>query len=158
MRFLPYENYILTSRFSPQELRNILNEKVERKAPRIPLLSLLDQEDRYEGTINQQSFNIRRISYQNACLPNIYGQVTKHKDGSLIHIKMQMNVFVYFLTGIFLLVTTIVGIKGILNDPINFLFLLPILLYVVSLLFFKYESRAGKQFLEEVLEAEEVRK
>jgi len=170
-KYLPYENYILTSSINKEEIISRLQENISIKYhTAFQKKQNTICEKPYEGTINENNFLIHRvIDYRNSFLPIISGEITSKLTGSEIHIKMQLNKFtrifislwlgIIFLVCIGMTVALIVNFSKIANQEFRLAGLIPFGMLVFGLLLtilgFKTESAKSKIFLEELLEGKE---
>lgn len=163
-KYLPKEDLVFFSPLKKEEvlvrLANILEPE---KIFRIRFLGLGRQAGKfYEGWITNDSFDMRRIiGYKNSFLPRISGTVEDTSGGSLIHVKMRLQVFVLIfmivwmsLAGLAAVICTMVLIKSTVFEPF---LLIPIGMFVfgyaLSMGAFKYESRRTKEDLKHFFEA-----
>lgn len=111
----------------------------------------------FEGTLEQKSFNIRRIlHYRNSFLPVILGTIQEKSDYTSIHVRMRLHgvVITFLVIWLFIVVTTL---SGFVFNPAIFedrrlsvmLFFIP-LTYVISIFFFQREARKARRYLEEL--------
>jgi hypothetical protein len=146
MRFLPYENLTYHSPLSEAET--------------IQNLSTLIRSGQYSGTVNRQSFTIQRvIRYRNSFLPQIKGTVQSDFGGTVITIKMRLNLLVLIFLGIWIggvifvpLGTFIASDKSgtaIPLIPLGMLFFA----YLLTVLAFKFESNKAKKDLQQLWKA-----
>jgi hypothetical protein len=128
--FLPIDRVYYNTDLSPKEVV----EKVQ---------TILEPGSRYYAkSIESNKFKIRRcISYRNDFLPIVEGYIEPHKKGSKVTINMQPDIFVLIFIPIFLIV-----ILGFAFTKFHFF----LLVYLLILVFFKYESFIAKKDLEEL--------
>lgn len=163
MKFLPTENITYKTRLREDEVIKRLGEIVEpEKTFRFGMFSS-GSTRQYEGQINGQIFNIKRIiSYRNSFLPRISGTIEKSYDGTIIKIKMKLHIIVVvFLCvwcggvglGCFVFLTQAFG-----NSEFNAATLIPfgLLLFVYGMTMggFKFESHKSKKYLQTIFEAD----
>jgi len=167
-KYLPYENYILTSSLNKEEITNRLQENVSLKYySTFQKKQNTISEKPYEGTIDENKFLINRvIDYRNSFLPVISGEITSKLSGSEIHIKMQLNTFTKIFISIWLGIISLVCIgmtfaliinfSKIANQEFRPASLIPFGMLAFGLLLtilsFKAESSKSKIFLEKLLE------
>ena len=83
MNFLPHENLTYKTHLSKKEIIRRLRYETEPKQL-IRIGSIFGRHKEYEGTINENSFEISRIiSYRNSFLPRIKGEIEESKAGKL---------------------------------------------------------------------------
>jgi hypothetical protein len=163
-KYLPKEDLVFFSPLKKEEVLVRLADILEpEKIFRIRFLGLGRQAGKfYEGSITNDSFDMRRIiGYKNSFLPKISGTVEDTSGGSLVHVKMRLQVFVLIfmivwmtLVGIAALVCTIVLLA---SGKFNPFLLIPIGMflfgYALSMGAFKYESGSTKEDLKQFFEA-----
>lgn len=95
MKFLPTENITYKTRLKEDEIIRRLSDCIEpEKTFRFGIFSSGSTKS-YEGKINGQTFNIKRIiSYRNSFLPRINGVIERDFDGLTIKVKMRLHTFV----------------------------------------------------------------
>ncbi len=167
-QFLPFENYVITTNLSVEEVVERLSFNVEPEKM-FTLTFLRSSSMPYEGNFDGNSFKISRIiSYKNSFLPVILGEFKSFDGKTEIKIKMRMVIFVMIfmsfwlgMVSLFCVGITIVGIsqlKSIFQNGFSPFFLIPYVMftfgYLMTYLAFKYESKKSKQFLAELFEAE----
>lgn len=163
MNFLPKETLIFKTKLKEDEVISRLSQSVEpEKLIRSGLFGSTNTKP-YEGTITGKNFSIRRIiKYRNSFLPRILGSVEQDIQGTSIKVKMRLHIFVLCflfiwcsgaLIGLFFMAKNVVDNKGF--DP---WFFMPIgmllLVYVLTIAAFKYESGKAKNDLKTLFEAE----
>ena len=172
IKYLPFENYTITSPLPVDEIRKIIAENIEPKKSFRFLLSQNNYSRLYHGKITGNRFTMRRnIYYQNSFLPVITGCFGSYLSETFIKIKMRPSfstiIFMSFWLGVvgliflLLLMAELFKAKGIVQD--NFLlgiattFILFLFGWSLSYFGFKYESKKSKAFLSELLEGQEVK-
>ena len=166
MNFLPFENITYKTSLMEDEIIKRLSDCVEtQKTFRIDVFSGGAGKP-YEGKINSQAFNIKRIiNYRNSFLPRITGNIESDFDGIKIYVKMRLHVFVVVFLSVW---CGIIGIGSITflwhayyNSEVNFAALIPfgMLIFVYGLTTggFKYESNKSKRDLQEIFQAEIIK-
>ncbi len=159
MKFIPYENYYLTTDLTPEEVSRRLSLNIE--PPKITFFNL-NRKSLYEGYITNGKFEISRIiRYRNGWLPSINGEVFVSNDGkTTVHIVMSLSSYGYVFSIPWFAVVFLAGyfiIKQMIRenafDPKS-LFLVPFSLigYGMLLAAFKIESRKSKRFFEKVVD------
>ena len=165
MKFLPAENIIYKTRLKPKEIIKRLADSIEpAKTFRFRLFGS-NSAKAYEGQINGQAFEIKRIiNYRNSFLPRITGSIEQEYDGTTVKVKMRLHVLVL---GFLCIWCCVVGFFCI--SILSFIvrsreFSLPTLIpfgmllfaYVLTLASFKYESKKSKKDFEAMLETEAI--
>lgn len=163
MKFLPTESVTFKTKLKEDEIISRLSQILEpEKFIRSGLLGSSNTKP-YEGKITGNNFSIKRIiNYRNSFLPRILGTVEKDIQGNSIKVKMRLQIFVIIFIivwcsgafmGLFFITKNVIANKGF--DP---WFFMPIgmllLVYVLIIAAFKYESRKAKNDLKTLFEAE----
>ena len=165
---LPFEDYMLTTRLSINEIIKRLNDNTEEK--RSFSFSTLGQNyiKPYSGQITGSTFTMsRNISYRNSFLPVITGQITASNGQTQVHIKMRpvliVLIFISFWLGIVglaciaILLTGLLQFKEILQNGFSSATLIPFGMFAFGCLLthfaFKTESKKSKKFLAKLLES-----
>jgi hypothetical protein len=165
-KILPFEDYIITSNLSVEQVKSRLSEKIMPKTRSIFTVFAGDTDKPYQGVIYGNSFEVSRIiAYKNSFLPIINGDIFPYKDQTNIKIKMAPNrtvlVLWYGLTFIASLSMTVLsGIFGPMQSKgtalpfagAELLIFVPVFL-IVPLVAFKTESKKSKKFLSALFEA-----
>lgn len=167
--YLPFENYVLTTALSPDEVRTRLSNIIApKKGFRLTLFKRTTEKP-YEGEISVNSFCINRIiHYKNSFLPLIKGEIALAGDKTTIKIKMRPATFVLVFMSFWLgtvalvcLTILVMGVlrwKQILHSGFSPMLLIPygMLLFgsLLSYFAFKTESKKSKAFISLLLEAE----
>jgi hypothetical protein len=165
-KFLPFENYVLTSKLTPAEVHNCLSGQIE--SPKSFSFSLLHRESNkpYEGEILENTFTIQRIiDYRNSFLPIIKGNISTSLGETYIKITMRPAIFVMIFISFWLGIIGIVclcmlwaGIRQI--DQISMDGFSPVVLipfgmfmfgYLLTIFGFKVEAKKSKAFLASLL-------
>lgn len=169
-KYLPFENYVLISELSAEELTKRLAANIEPKRNvRFPG-SNKNSNKPYEGQISGDSFTITRvIDYRNSFLPVITGHISATPRKTQINVKMQPTTFVLAfislwlgIVGLVCLGTIVAGViqfKHHLRDGFSPAVLVPfgmfLLGYLLTILSFKAESKNAKYFLERLFEGQQ---
>ena len=95
MNILPYKSYVIHSEKTSNEISQaLLNQCSEIKYG----LSRADKSKPLVGWCKNNKFKFRRaISYRNSFLPIAVGTISNIKEGSIIEIRLRMNLFVICL-------------------------------------------------------------
>ncbi len=163
MIFLPTETLTFKTKLKQDEIISRLSQSVEpEKLIRSGLFGSANTKP-YEGKITGYTFSIKRIiKYRNSFLPRILGSVEQDIQGTSIKVKMRLQIFVIvFLIvwcsgafiGLFFIAKNVVISKQFdpwLFMPIGIL----LLVYILALAAFKYESGKSKNDLTTLFEAE----
>ncbi len=161
---LPYEDYVIKSDLSVEEVNFRLNENIAPKDKSIFSAFSKNTTKLYKGELYGNRFNISRvISYQNSFLPTITGDIFTLKGFTHIKLKMNPNRIILIIWYIaipimwFLMLSfnnlfeTVSTKSNLPFADIVFKFL-PIILLLTPLIAFKIESRKSKKFLSSLLE------
>jgi hypothetical protein len=159
-RFLPIENYTLTSRLSAQEIHDKVYAIIPNKQRGVA------SAHSYSGTVGNHSFKIsREINYRNSFLPVIEGKITESAGHTQIAVRMRLPlpvlIFLCVWMGLLSIPCLLIGLAGFLYvtrhgfRPFEPMLLIPfgMLLFGWALAFFafKAESMKSKNFLEKLL-------
>lgn len=171
-KYLPFENYVLTTRLSAQEVTKRLTDNIDTRKG-IHLSSLPSNLRKpYKGQIAGSTFKMSRIiHYKNSFLPQIKGQISTFLNDTQISIKMRPVTFVLIFMSLWLGIVALVclsilllalfKLSQILHNGFSPSFLIPfgMLIFgaVVPTYSFKSESKKAKEFLEQLLEGQENR-
>ncbi|UAY50817.1 hypothetical protein [Ferruginibacter albus] len=170
MKFLPFENYTITTTLSQQEILKRIADNIEPKRSYRFTFFRPKANVAYEGKIVQNTFSINRIIYyRNSFIPLIKGNVTAFSDHTEVHIKMQLRYFTLLFVAIWLGFTGMIcssiisfismDTYAIFKGKIPSILILPfgmfILGYLITILNFTIESKRSKKFLARLLEAGE---
>lgn len=169
-KYLPFENYVLTTELSIDEVYKKLSDNIEpKKTFRISMFNNNSTKP-YEGEITKNSFNISRIiSYRNSFLPIIHGEISTFLGKTQINIKMRPVIFVLIfmsfwlgIVGLVCLVTLLFGLLSfsqILQKGFSPMLLIPFVMFILGSLLtnlaFKAESKKSKEFLATLLIGQE---
>src|SRR5258708_29873212 len=99
MNIFPYENFYITTKLKPIEVQNRLQEAVRPDSGYV--ISFRGSypagaNSPFKGYAINGVFGFKpNIIYRNAFLPQIKGSTEPHGEGSRIHIKMTLYVFVW---------------------------------------------------------------
>jgi hypothetical protein len=170
-KFLPVENYTLSSKLTVEEVRKRIANNIEpKKNFRFSLISNSYSKP-YEGSITGNSFTISRvINYRNSFLPEITGTISSFIGQTQVKIKMQPVTFVLVFISLwlglvgFVCFIVLIGItfqyQEIFKDGASPFSLIPFAMFVFGCLLtyfaFKKESKKSKAFLAALLEGEEI--
>jgi hypothetical protein len=166
-KILPFENYLLKTNLSADEVLGRIKNSIENKKPfRFSILKD-DYTKPYTGQIIGRTFKMtRNINYRNSFLPNIYGQITSFLGITTVKIKMRPNMIVLAFISLWLgtvgliCITILFGVlfksKFIAKDTPLIALFMPFLMfatvYLMTYFGFKVESKKSKKFLDEILE------
>ncbi len=169
-KYLPFENYVLTTKLSAEEVYKRLSENIEpKKTFRLSKFNH-NATKPYEGEISGNSFSISRIiSYRNSFLPAIHGEISTFPGQTQIQIKMRpftiVLIFMSFWLGIVGLICVGMLLMGffriaeILKTGFSPILLIPFGMFIFGCLLvnlaFKAESRKSKEFLAALLSGQE---
>jgi len=159
MKFLPFENITYHTQLSGTEVIKRLSENLEPRD--FSLVSLLDNRKTYRGSIEKNSFNIRRKDRRiNLFIPTVKGEFWEDSTRTTMKIKIRLNTFVIIFTTAWIVSLLIqLGIEAVtsletLRIPFLIIpFLVIIFGYVLTTVMFKYESIGTKRHLAKLFEA-----
>jgi len=164
IKYLPFENLTYRTNLDYEEVLLRINAVVHpKKTYRVTGLFGRHTGKPYEGEVSGNKFKINRIiNYRNSFLPQIYGEISKQKNGTLIKLRMKLHALVLFFTIILCGVTGVIFLAQLIEiftvggfslslfgTLAMFLFV-----YLLTTLGFKYESSKSKKYFALLLEAE----
>ena len=161
---LPFENYILTTNLSVDEVLKRLNENIEHKKSFSFSLFGTKFTKSYTGQIIGTSFKMERnINYRNSFLSQILGQISSGFGQTQVHIKMRLEISVLIFMSIWLGIAGFMCIMIAIFCISDGIFPFPIILplpffafgYLITYFGFKTESKKSKEFLAQLLEGDE---
>ena len=165
---LPFENYVLKTRLSPEEVLKRIDDNIQQNPDTGFFIFSQNYSKPYTGQIIGNSFAMRRnINYRNSFLPVIKGQVTTFVGQTQVNIKMRPETIVLIFISIWLgiaglvcIVILLIGIlelKQVLKNGISPELLIPFGMLVFGCLLthfaFKIESKKSKEFLATLLQS-----
>lgn len=169
-KYLPFEDYVLTTKLSVEEIKKRLADNIEpKKAFRYAGFNNKVSKP-FEGQLVGDTFTISRIiNYRNSFLPVVNGSMSTFIGKTAIHIKMQPITFALIFIGIWLgfmglacvgiILIGLFKLQHILQNGFSPFFLIPFGMFifgcVLTTLAFKAESKKAKAFLVQLFEAEE---
>ncbi len=170
-KYLPFENYILSTKLSATEIYKRLSNNIEPK--RTFRFSPFNRNSTkpYEGEIYENTFSMSRIiNYRNSFLPIIRGDISIFAGQTQINIKMRpvtfALIFISFWLGVVglicvgMLLSGLLQIRQLVKTGFSPMLLIPfgmfIFGYLLMTLAFKAESGKSKKFLVTLLEAQET--
>jgi len=170
-KFLPVENYVMTSKLPVEEIKRRLADNIEPKTNVGSAGFNKSLNKTYEGQILRDSFTISRIiNYRNSFLPVITGHISTFLNETQINVKMRPVTFILIfislwlgIVGIVCLGIILVGIiqfKHVLQNGFSPMILIPFGMFLfgwmLTTLAFKAESRKSREFLERLFETQET--
>lgn len=165
MKFLPFENYILSTSYTIEEAQRRLLENLEPE--RSWTYFMRNDTKPYKGKITENRFSISRIiRYRNSFLPVITGKFSTKKGQTEINIRMRLHLFTLIfmsfwlgMVGIFciiLIVSTLINVGHLFKQEFSPMVLIPfgmfIFGYSLITVAFKAESNKSKKFLAQLFE------
>ena len=169
-KFLPFENYVITSRLPVEEVRKRLADNIEpKKSLRLSVFNR-DSNKPYEGQILGDTFTISRIiNYRNSFLPVITGHISTFLGKTQINVKMRLVIFVLIFISFWLgsieliclgiILVGLIRFKQVLQNGFSPMILIPFGMFLFGCLLtifaFKAESKKSKYFLEKLFEGQE---
>jgi hypothetical protein len=169
--FLPYENYMLLTNLSPEEVGRRISANIEPRLTGVFSEFTRNNTKPYQGVCARNKFEISRIiNYRNSFIPVISGEVSSYLGvESRIHIKMKPHSFVIVFMCIWL------GFGGLFcllilsnmfrpemrpDKELSIGEVIPFVMFIGGCLLFslpfKFESKKSKLFLAELLEGHEI--
>lgn len=170
-KYLPIENYVLTTKLSPQEVHNRIAANIEPKAGIRLSLIPRNASKPYEGQIYNNQFTINRIiDYKNSFLPIIKGSISTYLGQTQIAITMKPYTFVLIFMGVWMggIMIACLGISiavatkanGFFDNKLSFLIFVPFIMLLFGALLthfaFKMESKKARSFLANLLQGTEI--
>lgn len=169
-KYLPFENYVLTTNLSADEVYQRLSDIIEpKKTFRLSMFNRNSTKP-YEGEISRNSFTISRIiSYRNSFLPIIHDDISTLFGQTQIQIKMRPETFVVIFMSLWLgavglacigmLLRGLFQIRQILQTGFSPMLLIPFGMFIfgclLTILAFKEESKKSKKNLATLLSGQE---
>ncbi len=169
-KYLPFENYVITSKLSVEEVKTRLASNIEpKKSLRLSVFNRGSNKP-YEGEILGDTFTICRIiNYRNSFLPVITGHISTFTDKTQINVKMRPVTFVLLFISLWLgivglvclgiILAGLIQLKQILQNGFSPMILIPFGMFLfgclLTTLAFKAESKKSKEFLEQIFEGQE---
>lgn len=169
-KYLPFENYVLTSKLSIEEVTRRLADNIEpKKSFRFSGFNKSSNKP-YEGQILGDTFIISRIiNYRNSFLPIITGHISTFLGKTQINVKQRPVTFVLIFISLWLGIVGLACLEIILAGLFQFRHVLqigfsPMLLIpfgmflfgcLLTTLAFKAESKKSKEFLERLFDGQE---
>ena len=170
-KYLPVENYTLTTRLPVAEVRRRIADSIEPKTSFILPMSNKGRLKPYEGQLVGDTFTINKIiDYKNSFLPIITGNISASRGQTEVAIKMGLAplvlVFIVMWFSIISMICLSILLSGllrfsqILQPGFDYALLIPfgMLLFFcgITVIPFRIESKKSKQFLAELLNGQET--
>ena len=168
-KYLPFENYILTSYLPAYEIEKRIAANIEPKSTSIFSGFNRNSTKPYEGQLVDKNFTISRIiSYRNSFLPIIKGNISTYLGETQIRIKMRPATFVLVFMSLWLGIVGLVCIgiifigllsfEALLQNGFSLLLLIPFAMFIFGALLitlaFRAESKKSKEFLATLFEGQ----
>jgi hypothetical protein len=165
---LPFENYVLSTKLSVDEVLNRISNNIEKKQSFSFSTVGHSYTKPYTGQITGTTFTmIRNINYRNSFLPEITGQITTYLGQTQVNIKMRPAIFVLIFISLWLgivglvcigsLLAGFIQIRQVLQNGFLPMLLIPFGMFVFGSLLtyfaFKGESKKSQEFLDKLLES-----
>ena len=160
---LPFEDIEYISELSPEEvIDNIRLSTEPERAFRMFQVFGFNNHRTFEGSVLNNTFNIKRIKAHSGLSPIIMGVVLPKESGSMIKIKIgldpNMKIFMLiwyaFLT--FMIFMDFIDLKiSILSNVLPF-WGMGLLAYLLILLSFKFESNKSQETFERIFNAKPI--
>ena len=167
MKYLPYQNYSLSTKLSIEEINKRLAAHIQPiNTRRISLFSHAGNKE-FEGRINHKKFDVIKIpasGKKNGFSPIIKGTFEVYPTSTRVHIKVRLDVTAYLFLICACGIITFAGI-AILIDQLRagsfspatlFIFVMYGFIYLISTPEFLKSSKEIKNFFCELLEAHEL--
>ncbi|GAB2813205.1 hypothetical protein [Ferruginibacter profundus] len=173
-KYLPVENYTLSTKLSVDEVRDLITAHVAAKRGFTLGFYNTKVTEPYEGEVKENTFTISRvINYRNSFLPIIKGSISSFIGRTQIDITMRPAVGVLIFMSVWLgavgiaclciivvALMHITEIGNVFTQGFSPVVLIPfgmfIFGYVLIYFGFKLESKKSKEFLQKLFAAEEV--
>jgi hypothetical protein len=167
-KFLPFENYVLTTKLSVDEVLNRLANNIENKQDFNFSNLSRTYSKAYTGQIIGTTFTMtRNINYRNSFLPEINGQITTYLGQTQVNIKMRPMIFLLVFISLWLGIVGLVCIgillagifqfKQVIQNGFSPMLFIPFGMFAFGCLLtyfaFKGESKNSKEFLARLLES-----
>ena len=163
MRYFPYENFYIISKLKPNEVQEKLQEVVSPDSGFIFSLrgyNTAGPNTPFKGYALNGAFEFKpAIIYRNAFLPQIKGSTEAYLDGSRVHVKMTLYIFVMIFMSIWLVGAGLVCLAFVpkfINNKHTETDIIPYCMFLFGYLLvtygFKSESLSSKSFLVELLD------
>jgi hypothetical protein len=162
MKYLPYENFYVTTLLTPAKVVERLKKEVEPDTGiSFKKMFFRSSEYYFTGYIGYEKFELEPvISYRNSFLPQIKGIIKPHLNGSRIQVVMRLHTGVVVFMGIWMGFVMLLGCAFLLKSFITAEFTLTTLIPLGMMLFayclalggFKYESIDAKNKLNQIFE------
>ena len=165
---LPFENYVLTTRLSADEVLKRVAANIQQKQAFSFSTFSRNYTKPYTGQITGTTFKMsRNIYYRNSFLPIITGQITTYLGQTQVNIKMRpvivALIFISFWLGIVglvcigILLLGLLQFRQILQNGFSPMLFIPFGMFVFGCLLthfgFRGESKNSKEFLARLLES-----
>jgi len=169
-KYLPFENYVLTTKLPTLEVLKRITDNIEPRQGFTISSFNRKYAKPYTGHINGLTFTMsRNINYRNSFSPIITGQIETFLGETQIKVKMRLVSFVLVFISFWLGVVGLVCIgmiiaglsqfKQILQNGFSPAVLIPFGMFafgcLLTILPFKYESKTSIQFLSKLLDSVE---
>jgi hypothetical protein len=161
MKFLPYENFYISTPLKPLEVHEQLEKEIEIPKGFNLRNIFYNSSDRYfTGHVANGSFELKRIiNSRNSFLPEITGTIEPTFEGSCVHVKMNLDLVAGAFMSIWLITTFLVGTGFIISETINGIIewteLIPVMMflfgYLVPMGKFKFQAIEAEDKLLEIL-------
>lgn len=165
---LPFEEYVLTTRLSVNEVLRRLDDNIQEKQGFSISSFNRNYSKPYTGQITGTTFKMsRNINYRNSFLPVITGQITTYVGQTQVNIKMRPAtfplIFISFWLGFVGLVCMgilfigLLQFRQIIQNGFSPMIFIPFGMFAFGCLLthfaFKGESKNSKEFLATLLES-----
>jgi hypothetical protein len=165
---LPFENYVLTTRLSAEEVLKRIADNVQQKQDFSFSTFNRNYTKPYTGQIIGTNFTMsRNINYRNSFLPIVKGQITTYLGQTQVNIKMRpvivVLIFISFWLGVVglvcigMILAGLLQFKQILHNGFSPMLFIPFGMFAFGCLLthfaFKGESKNSKEFLARLLES-----
>jgi hypothetical protein len=161
MKLLPYDKFCITTSLTPAQVEEQLQMEVAPKPGWGFKALFADTDNKYfTGVVENNQFDIIRvISNRNSFLPVIKGHTESWLNGSMVYVKMRLNLFVAafmcFWLGVVGIACIGILIGGIVTSRFSPAALIPfgmfIFGYAMAMGFYSYERNKAKEILLQIL-------
>ena len=88
MRFIPFDSFVIETKFTADEIRSIIEKNLDNTGFR---LFSRPSRDRFSGYTLDKSFNIDLNNFRRAPMINVRGEILPNTTGSLIEVKARFS-------------------------------------------------------------------
>jgi hypothetical protein len=165
MKFLPFDSIIYKTKLKEEEVKKRLANNVAATKYMGLVISNVDYDKPYRGTIDGNSFAIRRrIQYRNSFVPTLHGLIESDYVDTIIRIKMRLRIFVMLflifwcsVVGFAAFAVLALGVSRHFFDPVGLIpFGMLLGAYLMTIIGFNKEKKIAIKDWQGIFEAEIV--